>query len=91
MRIYVCTVLCPSCLVCLLWLAGAPCIVPMAATYARNAPVARDDKSGTDTILQHQGLADYEARLRQEGRFGFTAFSTQPCPVPCVPHGTGHG
>ncbi len=39
----------------------------MAAAHARSTPAARVDKSGTETALQDQRLANYEARLKQEG------------------------
>ena len=40
---------------------------PMGAACARSAAVARADKIGTETALRDQHLANYEARLRQEG------------------------
>ncbi len=40
---------------------------PTAAARTRSAPTARIDKSGTETALQDQCLANYEAKLRQEG------------------------
>ncbi len=39
----------------------------MAAAHARSAPAARVDKNGTETALQDWRLANYEARLKQEG------------------------
>ena len=39
----------------------------MAAARARSAPAARVDKSGTETALRDRRLANYEARLKQEG------------------------
>ncbi len=47
--------------------AGASNAAPMAAAHARSAPAARVDKSGTETALRDRRLANYEARLRQEG------------------------
>ncbi len=48
---------------------GTPSTGRTAAARARSAPVARVDNSGSDTALQGQRLANYEARLRQEGSF----------------------
>ncbi len=48
-------------------LAGASNTTPLAVVHARSAPAARVDKSGTETALRDQRLANYEARLRQEG------------------------
>ncbi len=47
--------------------AGAPNTAPTAAARARSAPAATVDKSGTETAVRGQRLANYEARLRQEG------------------------
>ncbi len=47
--------------------AGASYTTPMAAVSARSAPAARVDKSGTETALRDKRLANYKARLRQEG------------------------
>ncbi len=44
----------------------APYIAPTAAAHARSALTASVDKSGSDTVLQDQRLANYEPRLRQE-------------------------
>ncbi len=46
---------------------GASYTTPMAAVSARSAPAARVDKSGTETALRDKRLANYKARLRQEG------------------------
>ncbi len=48
-------------------LAGSSNTTPMAAARARSTPVARIDKSGTETALRDRRLANYEARLKQEG------------------------
>ncbi len=48
-------------------LGGAPNTAPTAAARARSAAAARVDKSGTETTLQDKRMANYEARLRQEG------------------------
>ncbi len=67
--------------------AGALNTAPKAAACARSVPVARDDKSGTETALRNRRLANYEARLRMEGSFS---------PVPnavvsaSIPHGAEH-
>ncbi len=45
----------------------APSITPRAAACERSSLAAKVDKSGPDTIIQDQRLANYEARLRQEG------------------------
>ncbi len=47
--------------------AGALNTTPTAAACNRRAPVARVEKSGSETTLQDQCLANYEARLRPEG------------------------
>ncbi len=47
--------------------AGTSNTTPMAAARARSAPAARVDKSGTETALRDRRLANYEARLKQEG------------------------
>ncbi len=47
--------------------AGAFSTTPAAAVHVRSAPAARVDKSGLETALQDQRLANYEARLSQEG------------------------
>ncbi len=47
--------------------AGASNTVLTAAAHARRAPAARVDKSGTKTALRDRHLANYEARLKQEG------------------------
>ena len=47
--------------------AGASNTILMAAACARSTPAARVDKSGTDTALRDRRLANYEARLKQEG------------------------
>ena len=46
--------------------AGATNTIPTAAARARSAPAARVDKSGIDTALRDQRLANYEAKLKQE-------------------------
>ncbi len=46
---------------------GASNTAPMAAARARSAPAARVDKSETETALCDRRLANYEARLKQEG------------------------
>ncbi len=46
--------------------AGASNTIPTAAACARSAPAARVDKSGNETALQDQRLANYKARLKQE-------------------------
>ncbi len=48
-------------------LAGAPNTTPMTAACTRSAPAARVNKSGTETALWDQRLANYEAKLRHEG------------------------
>ncbi len=67
--------------------AVAPNTIPMAAASARSAHAARIDKSGTETALQDQRMANYEAKLKQEG-------SVSPVPNAMVsanaPHGAGH-
>ncbi len=67
--------------------AGAPSTAPMAAAHARSAPVARVNKSGTDTALRDQRLAIYEARLRQGGSVSpvLNAMASAS-----IPRGTGH-
>ncbi len=47
--------------------AGASSTANTAAAHARSAPAARVDKSGTETALHDRHLANYEARLKQEG------------------------
>ncbi len=47
--------------------AGASNTAPTAAVHVRSAPAARVDKSGTETTLRDRRLANYEARLKQEG------------------------
>ncbi len=47
--------------------AGAPSTTPTVAAHARIAPEPRVDKSGSETTPGDQRLANYEARLRQEG------------------------
>ncbi len=47
--------------------AGAPNTAPMAAARARSPPAARVDKSGTETALRDERLANYQGRLGQEG------------------------
>ena len=46
--------------------ARASNILPTTAARVRSAPAARVDKSGVDTTLRDQRLANYEARLKQE-------------------------
>ncbi len=85
---------CPTCSACLLQFMLGQCrlghLTPlqcMAAVCARSAPAARVIKIGSETALRDQRLANYEARLRQEG-------SVSPVPNPMVdasvPHGVGH-
>ena len=68
--------------------AGAPNTAPTAAAHARSAPAARVDKSGTGTTLRGQRLANYKARLKQEG-----SVSQLPNGVAgaSAPHGIEHG
>ncbi len=47
--------------------AGASNTAPMAAACTRSAPAGRVSKSGTETTLRNRRLANYEARLKQEG------------------------
>ncbi len=47
--------------------AGAPNTIPTAAARAISAPAARVNKSGTETALRAWRLANYKARLKQEG------------------------
>ncbi len=44
----------------------APTTVPTAAVHARSAREARIDKGETETALQDQRLANYQAKLMQE-------------------------
>ncbi len=46
--------------------AGTPSTAPMAAACVKSAPAARVDKSGLETALKKQRLANCEARLRKE-------------------------
>ena len=47
--------------------AGTSNSAPTAAVRTRSTPAARVDKSGTETALRDQRLANYEARLKQKG------------------------
>ncbi len=68
-------------------LAGAPNTAPTAAARTGSAPAARVDKSGLDTTLQDQRLANYEARLRQEGSDLPIPNAMAGASIPCS---TGH-
>ena len=68
-------------------LVGAPNTAPMAAACARSAPAARGDKSGTETTLRNQLLANYEARLRQEGSVSQVPNAVASTSIPrCIEH-----
>ena len=66
---------------------GAPSTAPMAAACVISAPVARVDKSGSDTALRAQCLANYEARLRHEGS---DSQVPNAMALASIPRGIGH-
>ncbi len=68
-------------------LGGTPNTAPTAAARTRSAPAASFDQNGTETALQDRCLANYEARLRQEG-----SASSVPNAVASasIPHGAEH-
>ncbi len=63
--------------------AGASNTVLTDAVRARSTPAARVDKSGTDTALQDRRLANYEARLKQEGPVLPVPTAVVSASVPC--------
>ena len=67
---------------------GASNTSPMAVAHARSAPAARVDKSGTETTLRDRRLANYEARLKQEGSVSPVLNAVASASTPCgIEHG----
>ncbi len=65
-----------------------PCMVPVAAAWARSSPATRIDRNGTRIVLREQCLADYKSRQRQEE--SALPISTEG-PTASTLRGAGHG
>ncbi len=66
---------------------GVSSTVPTAAVCTRSALASRVDKSGSETALRDQRLANYEARLSQEGLVSPVPNAMAGASIPC---GAGH-